>query len=114
MFAFRRVLAHVKGQHLRNLADAVDGHITQPDIAVNELLELPGTDFAESFEPGGFNPQFLFAPALELLGRRFLLLVRVAVDGLLLVAYPENRCFENIDVTEFYQRFKIVQEESEQ
>ena len=86
------ICSHVEPEHFRDPACIFDGHFFQPDILPDELSEFFGRDFPEPFEPGdlGGFAQFLCGDIPFFFG--------ITVERLFLVADPEERGFQNIEV----------------
>ena len=91
---FAGVGAHVEIQQLAYLMDVFDTHRNGPHLFADELPEFFRGNFAESLETGDFE----VFPFFQLLEGGFLLRVTVAVKGFFLVADPEKRSFQDIEM----------------
>jgi len=90
LLALGSVLAHVKGEqvfcgHTFWYNDGVEAY-----VLADEVLELIGGDFAESFEAGDLRL------GLTLFDRGAALIIAVAVAGDLLIAHSEERRLQDV------------------
>ena len=86
------ILAHIEGEGLGDGIKRADADFDQPHVAVDKLSKLLGGNLAKALEAGDFRGAF------ELLFGALAIALIVAVVGLLFVADPEERGFEDIDV----------------
>src|SRR5215472_15100942 len=92
IFSFRRILAHVKGQDARRVRLGGIFHLGKPHFLADKLLEFRRRDFAKPLEPRDLAALAKFGGGLVALG------LRVTIDGFLLVAHPEERRLEHVQV----------------
>ena len=79
--------------------------MVEADILSDESLEFIGRDFTQTFESGNLS---IFAEVLDGFDA---FLVGIAITGLFLVAYAEQWCLQNVDVSFLDEVGKELQQE---
>ena len=106
--AFGRVVAHIEFQSFGNALVLAHQDRVEPHLRADEDLELVRRDFPKPFEAGDFR---LAAQLLDGIEAFFL---SIAVKGFLLVADPEKRGLEDIEMAALDDVREIAEEEGEQ
>ena len=88
---FGRVLSHEEIELAHHVAEVVDRHGNEAHLVTDELLELARTDLPKPLKTGHLG-------AADRSDRLISLVFRVAVPGFALVANPEQRGFEDVEM----------------